>query len=133
MHGISQTQQNRNSGYFVREVLIRDLISLPTSRIIRIMFIIPCFAVITFLCVWLDGSAALYIQPGLDIGEALPMAAFFLLMSAYVAPDERHRDTFFAETALVDKTGVTQEGKSLSWYRVRFLIWSETVGVGANK
>lgn len=93
---------------------------LGNSRIIRVICMIPAFAVISFLCVWQDGSPAPYIAPGRDIGEALPMAAFFLLMSAYVVPDERNRDGFFDEMALLDKKGNTQGGGSLAWYRVGF-------------
>jgi len=95
------------------------LTSSAIPRIIRIISIIPSFAVISFLCVWQDGSPAPYIAPGRDIGEALPMAAFFLLMSTYVAPDERNRDTFFDGMALADKKGIEQGGGSLNWYRVR--------------
>ncbi|MCJ1454278.1 hypothetical protein MMC28_004630 [Mycoblastus sanguinarius] len=87
------------------------------KQIIRVITIIPSFAVICFLCVWLDGSPAPYITPGRDIGEALPMAAFFLLMSTYVATDERNRIDLFAEMAPLDKKGYVQGGGSLGWYR----------------
>ena len=93
---------------------------LGDSRIIRIISIIPSFAVISFLCVWQDASPAPYIEPGRDIGEAVAMAAFFLLMSTYVAPDERDQGAFFAEMALLDKDGILQGGGSRSWYQVRF-------------
>ncbi len=105
---------------------------LGNSRIIRIISIIPSFAVISFLCVWQDGSTAPYIAPGRDIAEALPMAAFFLLMSTYVAPDEGNRDGFFAEMALFDKKGLAQGGGSLGWYRVRISAWLETVEVSTK-
>ncbi len=105
---------------------------LGDSRIIRVITIIPSFAVVSFLCVWLDGSPAPYITPGRDIGEALPMAAFFLLMSTYVAPDERNRDDRFAEMAPLDKKGYVQRGGSLVWYQVRFFVWPETVEVSTN-
>lgn len=101
----------QHSGFFSNK--------LGNFRIIRIIFIIPSFAIISFLCVWQDGSPAPYIAPGCDIREALPMTAFFLLMSTYVAPDERNRDDFFTEMALLDKKGTAQRGGSLSWYRVR--------------
>ena len=95
---------------------------LGNVRIIRIISIIPSFAVISFLCVWQDGSPAPYIAPGRDVGEALPMAAFFLLMSTYVAPDERNRGDFFTQMALLDRKGTVQGCGSLSWYRVRLSI-----------
>lgn len=105
---------------------------LGDCRIIRIITIIPSFAVVSFLCVWLDGSPAPYITPGRDIGEALPMAAFFLLMSTYVAPDERNRDNLFAEMAPLGKKGYVQGGGSLGWYRVRSFVCPETVGFSTN-
>ena len=62
----------------------------------------------------------------------MPMAAFFLLMSTYVAPDERNRDDLFAEMAPLDKKGYVQGGGSLGWYQVRFFVWPETVEVSTN-
>jgi hypothetical protein len=79
---------------------------------------VPAFAVISFFCVWQDGSAAPYIASGRDISEALPMAAFFLLMTTYIIPDERNRDGALAEIPLVDKKGIALGGGSLAWYRV---------------
>ena len=102
------------------------------SRIIRIIFIVPAFAVISFLCVWQDGSPAPYIAPGLGIGEALPMAAFFLLMSTYVVPDERNRDDYFTEMALLDKKGAALGGGSLKWYRVSTSTWPSKTKVGTD-
>lgn len=46
------------------------------------------------------------------------MAAFFLLMSTYLVPDERSRDDHFADMPLVDKKGKAVAGGSLAWYRV---------------
>lgn len=45
------------------------------------------------------------------------MAAFFLLMSAYVVPDKGNRETFFAELELIDKKGNGQGEGSLAWYK----------------
>ena len=95
---------------------------LGNPRIIRIISIIPSFAVISFLCVWQDASPAPYIEPGSDIGEAVAMAAFFLLMSTYVAPDERDQGAFFAEMAMFDNKGTVQRGGSARWYQVRFPV-----------
>lgn len=47
------------------------------------------------------------------------MAAFFLLMLTYVTPDERNRETFFDQMALVEKKGTGSNGGSLAWYHVR--------------
>jgi hypothetical protein len=45
------------------------------------------------------------------------MPAFFLLMSAYVVPEEGNRETFFAELELIDKKGNGQGEGSLAWYQ----------------
>lgn len=84
----------------------------------RAIFIIPPFAVICFLCVWLDGSPQQYITPALDVAEAFPMAAFFLLISTYVVPDDGDREAFFSQLQLIDKKGNELGGGSLQWYRV---------------
>ncbi|KAE8441954.1 hypothetical protein EG329_004162 [Mollisiaceae sp. DMI_Dod_QoI] len=87
------------------------------KQIIRAIFIVPPFAIISFLCVWLDGSPQPYIIPALDVAEAFPMAAFFLLISTYVVPDDGGRDSFFAQLQSIDKKGNEQGGGSLIWYR----------------
>ena len=65
-----------------------------------------------------NGNAALYISPGLDISEAIPMAYFFLLLSEYVVPDG-DLDGFFTNFELHDKKGNVQPGGSYAWYQVR--------------
>ena len=60
------------------------------------------------------------------------MAAFFLLMSTYVVPDERNQRAFFSETALFDKKGTVQGEGSPSWYRVSVSISPETVAVSTD-
>jgi hypothetical protein len=87
------------------------------NRIIRIITIIPSFAIVSLLCVWLNGSPTPYILPALDVGEAFPMAAFFLLMSSYVVPDGGDRDAFFNELELIDKKSNPQGQESLKWYQ----------------
>ncbi len=84
----------------------------------------PVFAVVSLLCVFFDGTAAAYLIPALDIGEAFPMSAFFLLMSNYLVPDEGDRDAFFEQLELIDKKGNPQGQGSLQWYRVQLTILS---------
>ncbi|KAF2092991.1 hypothetical protein NA57DRAFT_61850 [Rhizodiscina lignyota] len=91
------------------------------KQIIRIISILPFFAIISFLCVWLDGSPNPYISPGRDVAESLPMASFFLLMTAYITPDEGGRDEFFAQMALLDKKGNAAGGGSLLWYHISII------------
>jgi hypothetical protein len=47
------------------------------------------------------------------------MAAFFLLMSSYVVPDEGNREAFFAQLEMIDKKGNGREEGSLKWYQVQ--------------
>lgn len=53
----------------------------------------PVFALVSFLYAWQDAHAP-YIVPALDVSEAFPMAAFFLLMSTYMVPHQSDRDVF---------------------------------------
>jgi hypothetical protein len=92
---------------------------LTRIRIIRIIIsILPCFALIALLCVWLDGSPELYIVPALDVAEAFALAAAFLLMSAYAVPVGGDREAFFAQLELIDKKGNSTGTGSLKWYKV---------------
>lgn len=120
MRFISRNPPNRNSkSTNLRQLLDDDGDPNGLDRIIRIINIIPAFAIITLLCVWLDGSPAPYITPALDVAEAFPLAAFFLLMSAYVVPEEGDREAFFAQLELIDKKGNSTGAGSLLWYKVR--------------
>lgn len=65
-----------------------------TDSVIRIIFIIPVFAVIAFLSVTFE-DAAIYIKPFEDLYEAFALASFFLLLCAFVQEDEAERETFF--------------------------------------
>lgn len=93
--------------------------SNPTEQVqvIRILFVIPLFAIINVLCVWFDGDASIYIKGALDVAEAFPMAAFFLLENAYVVPDIRDRVAYFASLENVTKKGQKTPGGSLAWYK----------------
>jgi len=98
---------------------------LEQKQIIRVITIIPSFALISFLCVLFDGAPSPYIHGGLDIGEAIPMAAFFVLISTYLVPDEGDRFSFFDQLAVVDRKGNPKSGGgSLSWYkRLCFMVF----------
>lgn len=58
------------------------------------------------------------------------MAAFFLLMSIYVVPEEGNREAFFNQLELIDKKGNPQGVGSLKWYQVvehtHTMSWIET-------
>ena len=46
------------------------------------------------------------------------MAAFFLLMSAYLVPEEGDREAFFTQLEMIDKKGNSSGIGSLQWYKV---------------
>ncbi|KAG0652534.1 Transmembrane [Hyphodiscus hymeniophilus] len=91
-------------------------------QIIRIINIIPFFALVTLLCVWQNGSQQPYIAPALDVGEAFPMAAAFLLMSAYLVPEEGNRESFFNQLEMIDKKGNSTGSGSWKWYKKLSLL-----------
>ena len=76
----------------------------------------PSFAVTCFLMCCFNGSAALYIAPGLDVFEGIAMASFFLLLSDYVAPDG-DLDGFFSSA----KGDVPPVGSEV-WYQVENIM-----------
>jgi hypothetical protein len=66
------------------------------------------------------------------------MAAFFLLMSTYVVPEEGDREAFFQRLELIYKKGNSQGAGSLKWYQkltllviqwipVSIVLWIATV------
>jgi len=108
------------------------------KQILRIITIVPSFALISLILVVLDGSASPYLLGSLDVAEAFPMAAFFLLMSSYVVPPSSTREEFFSELELLDKKNTPQGQGSLAWYKklsfgvlqwipVSILTWIATV------
>lgn len=52
------------------------------------------------------------------------MAAFFLLMSTYLVPEEGNRESFFAQLELLDKKGNAQGRGSSAWYqKLSFMVF----------
>jgi branched-subunit amino acid transport protein AzlD len=80
---------------------------------IRILTIVPPFALVSLLCAWLNGSPEPYIVPALDVEEAFLMASFFLLMSSHLVPEGGDMEAFFNELEMIDKKGDLQGHGSL--------------------
>jgi hypothetical protein len=79
-------------------------------KIIRIIALIPVFALVYFLAgAFLD--SAIYLQPWADFNESITLASYFLLLVQFLAPVPENRDAFFDH--LEEKNG----GSSLKWYR----------------
>jgi hypothetical protein len=64
-------------------------------RVIRIIFVIPVFAIVSFLSIGFN-DAAVYLKPIKDLYEAFALAAFFLLLCAFVQESDEERQRFIA-------------------------------------
>ncbi|KAF4627472.1 hypothetical protein G7Y89_g10686 [Cudoniella acicularis] len=69
------------------------------KQIIRIIFVIPVFAVMSFLSVAFN-DAAIYLKPVGGAYEAFALAAFFLMMCAFVHEDETERQAFITASGV---------------------------------
>lgn len=67
-------------------------------QIIRIIFLIPYVAVISFLCVCFDSVGA-YIHPALDFGCSFALSAFLLLLCDFVLSNPGGFDDLFGQGA----------------------------------
>ena len=83
-----------------------------TTRILRIIALVPVYALVFFLAGSVP-SAAIYLEPWADAYEAVALTSYFLLLVTYVVPDPRKRDGFFDQLQQPN----SNEG-SLTWYRV---------------
>lgn len=63
-------------------------------QIIRILFMIPIYAVSAFLCIWYYWHAV-YFQVLSDCYEAFAISSFFGLMCHYIAPDLHDQKVYF--------------------------------------
>lgn len=84
------------------------------------ILMLPLCAIIAFLCVWLD-SAAAYLKPAIEVVESLALSCFFLLMLAYIYPDDDMRQGLFAKLDL--RPTKKKKGK-MKWYEVCSTITS---------
>ncbi|ATZ50942.1 hypothetical protein BCIN_06g04070 [Botrytis cinerea B05.10] len=67
------------------------------KQIIRITFMIPVFATVSFLCITFEDAAA-YISPINELYEAFAFAAFFQLLYTYVI-EETHAQSFTGQAS----------------------------------
>lgn len=81
---------------------------LTVGRVIRIIFVIPIFAIVALLSIAFN-DAAIYLKPIEDLYEAVALASFFLLLCAFVQECDEERQTFFASS------GTTKHYLVLAW------------------
>lgn len=85
-------------------------LSRPSEQlnIMRICCYLPLFAIGCFLEVSFP-NAYMYINPWLDVVQAVALCNFFLLMCHFVSPSDSHREVFFAGLK------VPQKKKKAGW------------------
>ncbi|KUI74060.1 hypothetical protein VM1G_09704 [Cytospora mali] len=106
-------------------------------NIMRIGCYLPIFAIGCFLEVSFP-NAYMYINPWLDVVQAVALCNFFLLMCQFVSPSDSHRELFFAGLKVPQKKKKSRRGgrrgrgqepeveeepiNGLEWYRKRWLL-----------
>ncbi|TVY14449.1 Transmembrane protein, partial [Lachnellula arida] len=73
--------------------------SLPKEQkqVIRIVFMVPVFSVVTFLSIAFNGSA-IYIKSIEDVYEGIAFSSFFLLLCEFIRENEEDRQAFLASS-----------------------------------
>ncbi|KAF9871477.1 duf300 domain-containing protein [Colletotrichum karsti] len=96
-------------------------------KILRISLIIPFWSIISFLSICFP-AAQVYLEPWLEVVQAVCLGTFFLLMCEFVSPSEQHRDVFFAALTVKDKKSETGTQDGLQWFqRMWFSIFQYPV------
>lgn len=103
--------------------------SIPKQQrqIIRIAFLTPWVAFICFLATWLESSAG-YFLPAIDLGSAMAIACFLLLLCNYVMAGPNGFDDLFGEGALA---GGRLGTSSPSWLKRTWYLVLQFVPVSA--
>ncbi|KAL8791140.1 MAG: hypothetical protein Q9195_006037 [Heterodermia aff. obscurata] len=90
------------------------------TKILRIIALIPAYAIISFLSVAFP-DAATYLEPWTDVYESVALASLFLLLIAYLVPIPEKQDAFFDRLPMKDKKGQETGGGSLAWFHRRWI------------
>ena len=85
MRPISAAQQNRLS-MIGRGTTALAIHLIPLSRTIRIIALIPTFALMYFITIYL-GLSAVYLMPWVKVFESVALASFFFLACDYLSPN----------------------------------------------
>jgi hypothetical protein len=106
-----------NAIFLISRHLHRYTVPKEQKHCVRIIALPMIFCIIATICIHFD-TKAIYIEPILDVYEALCVAGLFILFVEFIAPDESSRDAFFDKQPLKDKKGNVIGDSSLHWYRV---------------
>ena len=87
-------------------------------RILRIVALIPAYAIVSFLSVAFP-DAATYLEPWTDVYESVALASFFLLLIVYLVPVPEKQEAFFDRLPTRDRKQHNETGgSSLAWFHV---------------
>jgi hypothetical protein len=70
------------------------------------IFIIPVFAVVSFLSLTFNG-AAIYLDPLETLYESFALSAFFLLLLAFIREGDEERQEFFESSGMTAEYSVS--------------------------
>ncbi|MCJ1400456.1 hypothetical protein MMC11_003661 [Xylographa trunciseda] len=82
-------------------------------KIIRITALIPAFALISFVNIYL-GTSAVYLKPWMNVCEGLALASFYFLVCDFLSPDMNDRDAQFENLRLNPQGGIGAPGKGFA-------------------
>ncbi|RAL13081.1 OSTA/TMEM184 family protein, partial [Aspergillus homomorphus CBS 101889] len=84
-------------------------------KIMRICTLLPLYSVLSFIAICAP-EAHVYIDPWLDLFQAVALGIFYLLMLELLAPSSSRKDMFFAPLAIAP-SGTESPAESPGWYR----------------
>lgn len=97
-------------------------------KVLRVISLVPLYAIVNLLCICFP-QAQVYLDPILELLQALCLASYFMLLCEYISPHDEGRDGFFSQIEIKDKKadgGVVQDG--VKWFAQRcFMIFQYPV------
>lgn len=84
----------------------------------RVIALVPLYSIVNLLIVCFP-QADVYLDPVLELLQALCLASYFMLLCEYISPHDEGRGGFFAQIEIEDKKaegGVVQDG--VKWFSV---------------
>ena len=85
----------------------------------KISLIMPLYSLVSFIAIVCPG-ANVYLEPWLEVVQAISLSSFFLLLLEYVSPNEAERDAFFADLKIKDKKAPGGFRSGLPYMKVSF-------------
>lgn len=88
----------------------------------RVISLVPLYAIVNLLCICFP-QAQVYLDPILELIQALCLASYFMLLCEYISPHDEGRDGFFSQIEIKDKKaegGVVQDG--VKWFAVSYCL-----------